>query len=98
MFQQDADYLSLCALQIASPRIQNMCTGTKKCRLEQSSRHQYAGNQPSLHLCAASSLELKRRIKAISLRSTRQLHVVSIQDAEPIEVVPTPGLGLSTEM
>ena len=98
MFQQDADYLSLCALQIASPRIQNMCTGTKKCRLEQSSRHQYAGNQLSPHLYAASSLELKRRIKAISLRSTRQLHVVSIQDAKPIEVVPTPGLGFSTKM
>ncbi len=33
MLQQDTDYLSLCALQLLSPRVQNMNMGTKKCRL-----------------------------------------------------------------
>ena len=41
MFQQDADHLSLCALQIESPRVQNMNMDTKKCRLDDSSRHQH---------------------------------------------------------
>ena len=41
MFQQDADYLSLCALQLLSPRVQNMNIGAKKCRLNNSSRHQH---------------------------------------------------------
>ena len=38
MFQQDADYLPLCALQAASPRVQNMMIGTKKCRRDDSGR------------------------------------------------------------
>lgn len=38
MLQQDADYRSLRALQLLSPRVQNMNMDTKKCRPESSNR------------------------------------------------------------